>query len=231
MPPAAEAIWDRYLAYAAAFGLARTAVAALPLRAEDPKTAWSAYGGQWRLVRLRWPGGFWRPGSGLRPIAAALTGALCTVIGAALAWKLGPLVDGQALRELRQHVVLNGWEPITIVATVLLAAFDLGIGVLLVRGLLLLARAVPDLLGRTDVVGEVLRVRSITNDDTTTWYVALDDGRSAEISVWKVSDQIAGAAREGTVMRARIARRVGYVYALTPQPVAASQPASPPSAA
>ncbi|MDQ1709776.1 MAG: hypothetical protein QOG49_1161, partial [Frankiaceae bacterium] len=110
MAPAAEAIWDRYLAYAAAFGLARTAVAALPLRAEDPQAAWSAYGGQWRLLKLRWPGGFLRPGAGMRPIGAALIGAVCTLIGGTLAWKLSPLVNGRALDELRQHVVLNGWE-------------------------------------------------------------------------------------------------------------------------
>ena len=42
MAPAAEVIWDRYLAYAAAFGLARAAVTALPIRAEDPDRAWSA---------------------------------------------------------------------------------------------------------------------------------------------------------------------------------------------
>ncbi|MFL6111071.1 MAG: DUF2207 family protein [Catenulispora sp.] len=52
LPPAAVAIWDRYLAYAAGFGIARTAVAALPLGARDERRAWSTHGGVWHEVRL-----------------------------------------------------------------------------------------------------------------------------------------------------------------------------------
>lgn len=216
MSPAAEAIWDRYLAYAAAFGLARNAVRSLPIRAEDPDSAWSAYGGRWRVVRLRWRSGILRPGTGMPPALALLIGTVAVAIGGTLAWKLGPLVNGEALPELRSRVASNGWSTLTILGAVLIGVVNLIVAVVLIEGLLLLARALPDLVGRQDVVGEILRVRSVTNDDKTTWYVVLDDGRSADIPVWRVSAQIAGAAREGTEMRATIAPRLGHVYALTP---------------
>ncbi|NUR30746.1 MAG: DUF2207 domain-containing protein [Catenulispora sp.] len=52
LPPAAVAIWDRYLAFAAGFGIARKTVGALPLGARDEGRAWSTYGGVWHEVRL-----------------------------------------------------------------------------------------------------------------------------------------------------------------------------------
>ncbi|MFD0632929.1 DUF2207 family protein [Catenulispora yoronensis] len=52
LPPAAVAIWDRYLAFAAGFGIARKTVGALPLGARDERRAWSTYGGVWHEVRL-----------------------------------------------------------------------------------------------------------------------------------------------------------------------------------
>ncbi|GAA1970000.1 nucleoporin [Catenulispora subtropica] len=52
LPPAAVAIWDRYLAFAAGFGIARKTIGALPLGARDERRAWSTYGGVWHEVRL-----------------------------------------------------------------------------------------------------------------------------------------------------------------------------------
>lgn len=216
MSPAAEAIWDRYLAYAAAFGLARTAVTALPIRAEDPEAAWSAYSGRWRLVRLRWPGGFFRPGSGMLPAVAAGIGLACLAIGGTVAWRLGPVINDDALTGLRSRVREIGWEPLGIIGTTLIAAGNLIVAAVLIRGALLLWRALPDLFGRTEMVGEVLRVRSITNDDSTSWFVVLDDGHSSRLEVWRVTADIAGAAREGTEMRASVARRLGHVYSIAP---------------
>jgi hypothetical protein len=54
LPPAAVTIWDRYLAFAAGFGIARKTVGALPLGARDERRAWSTYGGVWHEVRLRY---------------------------------------------------------------------------------------------------------------------------------------------------------------------------------
>jgi hypothetical protein len=52
LPPAAVAIWDRYLGYGAGFGITRTAIAALPLGARNERRAWSTYGGVWHEVKL-----------------------------------------------------------------------------------------------------------------------------------------------------------------------------------
>ncbi|MGW6705364.1 DUF2207 family protein [Streptomyces sp. NPDC054956] len=54
LPPAAVAVWDRYLAHGVATGVARSAAAALPLGPRDERRAWSAYGGTWHEVRLRY---------------------------------------------------------------------------------------------------------------------------------------------------------------------------------
>jgi len=55
LPPAAVAIWDRYLGYGAALGVATGAVQALPMGAEDDHRAWSSFGGRWRMVRVAYP--------------------------------------------------------------------------------------------------------------------------------------------------------------------------------
>lgn len=54
LPPAAVALWDRYVAYGAATGVARSALAVLPLGPRDERRAWSTYGGGWHEVRLRY---------------------------------------------------------------------------------------------------------------------------------------------------------------------------------
>jgi hypothetical protein len=55
LPPASVAVWDRYLGYGAALGVATAALQALPMGAEDDHRAWSAYGGRWRMVKVRYP--------------------------------------------------------------------------------------------------------------------------------------------------------------------------------
>ena len=72
LAPASVAIWDRYLGYGAALGVATAALRALPMGAEDDHRAWSAYGGRWRVVKVRYPrlGFTW----GRRPPVAFLVG-------------------------------------------------------------------------------------------------------------------------------------------------------------
>jgi hypothetical protein len=72
LPPASVAIWDRYLGYGAALGVATAALRALPMGAEDDYRAWSTYGGRWRVVKVRYPrlGFTW----GRRPPVAFLVG-------------------------------------------------------------------------------------------------------------------------------------------------------------
>ena len=79
LPPASVAIWDRYLGYGAALGVATAAVHALPMGAEDDHRAWSAYGGRWRAVKVRYPrlGFRW----GRKPPLAFLVGLATATAG------------------------------------------------------------------------------------------------------------------------------------------------------
>ena len=55
LPPSAVAIWDRYLAYGAALGVTRCAGDVLDLEVGDRRNVWSAYGGGWRRIKVRYP--------------------------------------------------------------------------------------------------------------------------------------------------------------------------------
>ena len=90
-PPAAVAIWDRYLAYGAAMGVAAGAVRALPLGSESDTEAWSPYGGHWHVVRVCYPRRF-PPGYGQAPWKAALKGVAIVAGGLILAVQIGPTI-------------------------------------------------------------------------------------------------------------------------------------------
>ena len=92
LPPAAVAIWDRHLAYAAALGIAKTAVRVLPLGARSERLAWSAYGGSWHQIRVRYPGGLW----GSSPWRVGFRGLVQVVLGGAVAYFLLTLRPGMA---------------------------------------------------------------------------------------------------------------------------------------
>src|SRR6266481_2455420 len=72
-PPAGVAIWDRLLSYGAAIGVARAAVASIPLEMEDPEIAWSRVGGDWHQVHVEYPTHF---GYGQRPLSVLGYGLL-----------------------------------------------------------------------------------------------------------------------------------------------------------
>lgn len=81
LPPAAVALWDRYLAYGAATGVARSALAVLPLGPRDERRAWSTYGGGWHEVRLRYAPA---PARALRPPRESVRLALRRIASASL---------------------------------------------------------------------------------------------------------------------------------------------------
>ncbi|WP_438296026.1 DUF2207 family protein [Streptomyces sp. HUAS TT7] len=62
LPPAAVTVWDRYLGYGTALGVTSRAGRLLGFDAGDKRKVWSAYGGTWRPVRIRYPR--LRPGFG-----------------------------------------------------------------------------------------------------------------------------------------------------------------------
>jgi hypothetical protein len=79
LPPAAVAVWDRYLGYGAAVGATHLASAVLDLEMGNRRLVWSSFGGTWHRVRVRYPR-FW-PRYG-RPLPhLLLRGGAYTVVG------------------------------------------------------------------------------------------------------------------------------------------------------
>jgi hypothetical protein len=144
LPPAAVAIWDRYLAYGAALGVATAALRALPMGAEDDHRAWSSHGGRWRVVKVRYPR--LRLAWGRPPVVAFLVGLAMAGAGYLLLRLLLSLrgATGEA----------GGWVGLVVTVLALAALAVLGWG-----GWTAL-RAVVDLGSRREVEGQVVRPRS-----------------------------------------------------------------------
>jgi hypothetical protein len=123
LPPAAVAVWDRYLAYGAAMGATRTASAAIDLGMGNRRRVWSTYGGTWRRVRVRYPR-FW-PRYGRQPGYFAVESALFVLAGGLLAGLgtgsitvLGVLLLGFGLYVLAR-AILDAARPVTVTGQVL----------------------------------------------------------------------------------------------------------------
>jgi hypothetical protein len=198
--PAGVAIWDRHIAYGAALGVARGAVAALPLGAESDTEAWSPVGGQWRVVRIRYPEKI-PPGYGQHPLKVTALGLLQAGI-AALVLRAAP----DALDALRDTIRDTVDEEIptalgtglSVVLAVLLAAA----GLVLLRGVWMLAFGLNDLItGRDQVEGRVLRNRGR--------HVAIDDGTARRVRALLL--EAPTAAPQGSTARARVSPRLRHV--------------------
>jgi hypothetical protein len=181
LPPASVAVWERYLAYAAAFGVARAAVEAIPMGAEEDRRAWSNAGGGWREVRIRYPF-LWPPAWGWLP-AVALGVSLVGVgvsagllrLGMGIGWPQPGLDDPPGLIALVRGLAVAAWSSGAVIG---------------LWSIVTLVRSIAD-LGRTGrVTGQVLRLRTFgrSSDDPGRHYIALDDGSSDVIRAWRVPD-------------------------------------------
>jgi len=195
-PPAAVAIWDRLLAYGAAMGVAPGAVRALPMGAESETHAWTAYGGRWRVVHIRYPERF-PPGWGRSPAAA---------VGVGLLWIVPVVFVGYVISARLPGV--PALVTLAIVA-VLLIAFAYGGGTFW--------SGATDIGRRRTLEGEVLRRKDVvTHNDsgssTTAVYLAVYDGNGAEIRALRCTPQVASGVDAGDVVRATVTPHLGHVY-------------------
>jgi Predicted membrane protein (DUF2207) len=225
LPPSSVAIWDRYLGYGAALGVATAALWALPMGAEDDHRAWSSYGGRWRVVRVRYPRLelVW----GRSPLPAFLIGLLVAAAGYG------------ALRVFLSLLAWAGDFPSTDRAAswVHLATTILVVTAFLVAvwGLWTIVRALLDLGSRWELEGRVVRMRAYSRgQDHTDHFIAVDDGVAAKVKAWKVPYETYERFREGAVAKATVGRRLGHVFQIElvqPSRLEGPEPAPPVAAA
>jgi hypothetical protein len=202
LPPTGVAVWERYLAYGAALGLARTAVAELPMGAESDTRAWSSYGGEWREVRVRFPF-LWPPGWGSWPPLGAALGLGAFLIG------------GLVLFLVARFGVFSVTDAVSSSVLAVLLPIEIALGILgglvLLGGSLCLVSALADLRKPSEVVGQVLRLRVRGSEDHPRHYVGVDDGRSSKILAWRVAPELYPGLQQGQTVRAVVTRFLGHV--------------------
>jgi hypothetical protein len=200
LPPAAVAVWDRYLPYGAALGVTHTASQVLDLGLGDRRRVWSGYGGRWRRVRVRYPRFWGRYGRG---VPSLLLAALLTV-----------LVGGVLVRYHQEPAGLDGLVEGGDQWLVTAGRVMLVLGWLLVaRGGYRLVRTVLDLMTTRTITGEVLwlevwRTRSQGKDrPRVPWlhYLAVDDGSADRTTAWGLPHSTAGSrCRDGDTVTVRV---------------------------
>ena len=215
-PPAAVSVWERLLSYGTALGVARGVVRELPLGGESANEAWSPYGGQWHIVRVRYPR-LLPPGWGRHPAMAVLIGLLATAASGLVAWVLFHIV-ALALDEVIADEVLPGGAQFGVAAglSLMLAAvtaFALNSATLLVLGL-------SDLAARRTVTGRVVRMRpgprrGNQQRRAVQTYVAVDQGTSAEVRAWLVDNDRCAHVSQGDEVSVVASPRLGWVESIT----------------
>lgn len=208
LPPTGVILWERYMGYGAAMGLAAEAVRAVPMGAESDTRAWSAYGGEWRQVEVAYPWR-WPPGWGMHPAVGLLAGLVVTAIGGAIMWVL---------------VRFGRWDPDVPIADLPDPAPWVLIGIQTVGALIavrfltwgvpVLVRAIPDLWSSDRVSGQVLRIRERGSEKRRRRYIAVDDGRSDRIRAWIVLPAIDPILQQGDVVTSRVSRHLRHVFSM-----------------
>ncbi len=209
LPPAAVAVWDRYLAYGAAVGATRVSSAVIDLGMGNRRKVWSSFGGTWHPVRVRYPS-FWprygkpAPPVILRGVLAGFVGVLLLRYGAGF---VGDRLTGTGLSRAADPVRLAG----------------LGLGLVLTGfGLYLVVRMAIDLAAPASITGQVLWTqvwRSTSGGENSpavpvTYYLAIDDGTAERTTAWALPRELAGRCADGdtvTITVRRWTRRIGAV--------------------
>jgi hypothetical protein len=208
LPPAAVAIWDRHLAYAAALGIAKTAVRVLPLGARSERLAWSAYGGSWHQIRVRYPTGLW----GASPWRVAFRGLVQVVLGGLAAYFLLKLRPDLSSNLDGVDPALARWAWVIDIPLVLAI-------VAILRGGWNLLRAVAEYPSRHPVQGEVVRLvaRQVGDSDNPSYryYAGVDDGHSAKTKAYLLASAHYHRLDEGDEVRVLTGRYLGRVFDVT----------------
>lgn len=201
LPPAAVTIWDRHLAYAAAFGFARTAIEALPLATYNEHQAWTTFSGEWTQVRIVYcPARSWWGHSPRRLIWFMARRGLAGGVGLYLLFKgRSTGYDIDSFVDAPPNPILNDW------------AYRIGFGIagiVLLLAVRCLVLAVTELRTREEYEGEVVRVRE--DPKYHYFFVAIADGKSPKVKAYRLFGW-AETPEEGARVRIRAGRVLGYV--------------------
>jgi hypothetical protein len=202
LPPAAVAVWDRYLAYGAAVGASRVASEVIDLSLTNRRKIWSAYGGTWRVVRVRYPRVWPRYGQTVPTLV--FRGAAALVVAYVLSRAIG-FVDEV------------GPIPRVDLIQAAMAAVAAGLGF---YGLYAVARALTDLVTTRRITGEVLwkQRESSDTDHPSNWFLAVDDGATDRTTAWILPADQSGACSVHDVVEVAVrpwSRRVASVAVTT----------------
>lgn len=180
LPPAAVAMWDRYLSYGAALGANRLASTLLDLGMGDPRRVWSGFGGTWHRVRVRYPK-LW-PHYGRRATELAGPAAKALAIGTVLV--VFPWVPREYLPSLLgPGTIKDEWFDLFEVVAVLTGT------VLLALGILRLLQVLFDVATRRTLTGEALWIMPwpqtrFGRPCPGRRYLAVDDGSADRTTAW-----------------------------------------------
>jgi Predicted membrane protein (DUF2207) C-terminal domain len=202
LPPAAVAVWDRYLSYGDAVGATRVCSAVIDLGMGNRKRVWSSYGGTWHRVKVRYPH-FW-PRYGQK--------AVRLFVKAVAALAVSILVYRGA------HMLPGDLVPNSVAGYVGLAASILFLSPL-VYGSYTLVATIIHVAKPVEITGEVLWIEvwkqtsGGENSPPTPWlhHFAIDDGRDNHTVAWACPSQLAARASTGdivTVTARRWTRRI-----------------------
>ena len=207
LPAGSVVLWDRYMAYACALGLARAAMRSLPLGVEDEHTAWSHYGGgEWHSVKVSYPHNHlvW----GRTPLGVVSMGLILTALGVAGVYGG---IKIYALPTASDGAGITHWIHVV--------ALAMGAGGIIAAawGLYTMRLGFQDFGPRRDVDGEVVRCRCFRrgNDKGVDYFVAVDDGKQPRIRAWLVDSAQYGSVQEGCVIHASVSATQAHVYDLS----------------
>jgi hypothetical protein len=223
LPPAAVAVWDRYLSYGDALGTTRVCAAVIDLGMGNRKRVWSSYGGTWHRVRVRYPS-FW-PRYGRRARSLVFKALWTGGIGFLLLylWAKGVAAT------LRQQFV-DGSSAAHFADPVRSLGLTVG-GILSAYALYLLVRTTIDLAAPATVTGQVLWKQvwrsSGGGEDSppTPWlhYFAVDDGTDDRTTAWGLPSELAGRAGDGDTVTLKVRRWSRRIVELTVDEVSAGR--------
>ncbi|WP_027343860.1 DUF2207 family protein [Hamadaea tsunoensis] len=208
LPPAAVAVWDRYLSYGTALGTTRITSAVLDLGLGNRRLVWSSFGGDWHRVKIRYPR-FW-PRYGQRGWRITKRGVVLLALGVVF-----------IRYATKPRSVLT--EPLHLKPAAL-KWFDLGEHVLVAFGWFLvvlcaykLIRNFIDLLTPRELTGQLLWVEdwpktTLGSAVTDRSYLALDHGQDRTTAFARPNGL---AGRPGDTVRIKVRRWTRRVIELT----------------